>query len=350
MNAEQILQRPVPWLAHADEPILLSRRIRLKRNCAKYPFPPTASLLEKEAVFRDISAAVEKCSPGVDHDTIQLASLGDMGKTLLFERDIIPMDMARSEGARGVILTEGRPAALINGSDHLELYLDCDSNMEDAWEEVNRMDTCIGDELTYAFNETRGFLLSNTREAGTGLQAEFTLHLPGLILTETLHESLSGLTQLGCSAEGKFKRQTDSWGALFTVRAGAYAGDTEREIISRGQSLIARLCEKEEEARVILQREAPLALEDKIYRSVGILSAARTLSIPQMLNLTSNIRLGIDLGIFRQKDAYWLNGVMTDLMQSSIALTQNDDTPTSEGMDRHRADRCRRIMAEISCA
>jgi len=43
-----------------------------------------------------------------------------------------------------------------------------------------------------------------------------------------------------------------------------------------------------------------LELEDKVYRDYGILTNARKLSSDEAINLLSNVKLGVDMGIIKE--------------------------------------------------
>ncbi|ERP38721.1 ATP--guanido phosphotransferase [Chitinivibrio alkaliphilus] len=343
MNMEALVREKPLWLRKTDASALLAVRLKLSRNLEKYPFPSQASLMEKSMVFQEVTTASQRLSP--QYEVLNISSLHDVEKTLLFERDYISLAVTKEDGDRGVALHQSEPIMTVNGENHLALFADVSpACMAEGWKRVNDADTVLGEYLPYAYTDKNGFLLSRVKDCGTGLSVEGTMHLPALVLTDTITDVLSGISQLGCAAEGKFRAGSDAWGALFTVTAGAYAGDTEEEIMAQAEDVFASVAEKEKEARRILMEEAPLELEDKVFRSLGYLKYARLLSISQMLNLTSNIRLGIACGIVDFCSVDTINSITAELMQSSIALSSEIDSPTSDTLDRLRADRARRFL------
>jgi protein arginine kinase len=151
---------------------------------------------------------------------------------------------------------------------------------------------------------------------------------------------------MGFLSEGKFRTGSDSWGALFSIRAGAYVADSEEEILDKSSSIMLSLADREREARKRILKEAPREIEDKVFRSLGILGSARILTIPQLLNLTSNIRLGADCGIV-DISMEKLNTMILECMQSNIALNAPGQKPGKDELDVLRARRARDLTEQL---
>ena len=73
-------------------------------------------------------------------------------------------------------------------------------------------------------------------------------------------------------------------------------GVTEQEIIENIKVVTEKLIEQERKARKFLAKDT-LDLEDTIYRSYGLLSNCRKISLEEAQKLISNVKIGTDLGI-----------------------------------------------------
>ena len=342
------LHRPA-WLEETnnDSAIVLDTRISIQRNIEHIPFPQKASLLEKEHLFESISKVLETTSLlGEKPLYLNLQSLSPIAVTLLFERELITVPLIHGAGDRGVILGENRANISFNTENHLTLFLQSSStSIEKSWQELDALDTALGSELSYAYDESQGFLLNKTDDSGTGLSLSSTLHLPGLLLTNTLHQVLTGVAQAGILAEGKFKEGNDSWGSLFRVTSGAYSGKNEEEILEVHQQCLAEITLREKEARIKLFTEAPLEMEDKIWRSLGVLQNCRLLSIPQLFNLTSALRLGIEENIIENKLSLTsLNSLICSSLQGSVSLLMDSEPSKGSDLDQQRAEIVRTLL------
>jgi len=168
-----IMQRPI-WLTPSatSDTILLSSETTVSRNLDKFPFPNKASLQQKSEIFSSIETAVKKRSIlGESPLPMNLNDVNDLAKTVLFERDFIPIEMINGgEGSRGVILNDYNMSLTINGENHLRLsHFSDGSDLQKSWEMVDTSDTLLGKELTYAYDPSVGFLLSRPDQSGTGL-------------------------------------------------------------------------------------------------------------------------------------------------------------------------------------
>lgn len=345
-----ILNRPA-WLTSSEsegsEHVILSSEVSIQRNLAKFPFPAKCSVQQKSELFKLVTESVQE--RGILGDaplSINLMEVSDIAKTLLFERDFLPMSTIHASGDRGVLVDEKGTVLLINSDNHLKLSSHCEpEQVHETWEKLNTIDTLMGKEFAFAYSGELGFLLSRPDQCGSGLSVTYTLHLPGLVHTGTLEQVLSGATQLGMSGEGKFRHGADCWGALFTLTAGNYIGDSEEEILRNAGEAIAEIVEKEREARDTLFSEAEIEMSDKVWRSYGILRHCRMLSVPQLINLTSTLRLGIERGMdVEGLTVSHIDAMIASSLQGSVALLMENEAKEGSELDIQRAEVVRTIL------
>ena len=351
MELKKLIMNRPHWLSSSErdgnEHIILSKEISLDRNFIDYPFPHKMSQFQKSELFSHVVETI-KDTPYFNKECniINITDISDIAKTLLFERDFITLDMIKGSGDRGVIVCDNNLSFMINCSNHLRIHRPANNNkLQDVWEELSAIDTTIGKELTYAYDSSKGFLMSRPSNAGTGLTVSFTLHLPGLVHTETIEQVLSGAAQLGMRGDGKFKVGHDSWGSIFTLEGGNFIASSEEEIISTSQDIIDSIVEKELEARAKLFSEASIEMLDKIWRSFGVLKYARVLSVPQLINLTSTLRLGIERGVdVHSLTLKHIDSIISSALQGSVTLLMQNKVKDSVELDIQRAEIVRTIL------
>lgn len=350
MELKQLIMDRPAWLncePDAGERVILNTRLDFKRNLAKFPFPSKASLQQKAEIYKEVTGAIESAAVlGEAPLVINLTEVSDIAKTLLFERDYVTLPVIHASGERGIAINETGTIILINGENHIQISQNCPSNsVTSHWEELNLKDTLLGKELTYAFDPAKGFLLNRPDQCGTGLSVSYTLHLPGLVHTETLEQVLSASAQLGMSGEGKFRTGSDSWGSLFTITGGSFAGSSEEEILRNTENAIQEIVTRELEAREKLFQEAFAEMEDKIWRSYGILRYCRMLSVPQLLNLTSTLRLGVEWGLsIDGLTLSHIDAMIASALQGSVALLMEKEAQNSDELDIQRAEVVRTVL------
>lgn len=305
--------------------VVISTRIRLARNLSKRHFPNRANPAERGRVFKEISEAIQKSST-LSH--LEIYNLHGMDKILqqyFVEERMISPDMLRSDGDRGVACDKNRHVnIMINEEDHIRFQcLSSGFLPHETWQTINKIDDEIGQKVVYAFDERKGFLTSCPTNSGTGLRVSFLMHLPGLVLTKAIDPVLLGASQMGISTRGFFGEHSEVVGNFFQMSNQATMGAHEKEFLESTIKTISEVNKHELAAREKLMEDALLQLEDKVYRAYGLLQFARTLSISEFLNLSSAIRLGIELKIFNELTIDELNRITMIIMPAHLQLYKN---------------------------
>jgi protein arginine kinase len=200
---------------------------------------------------------------------------------------------------------------MVNEEDHLRLQAIVSGlDMESAWQNLNRADSELSSRLKFAFSEKYGYLTACPTNVGTGMRVSVLIHLPGLVLTKDIDETLKGVTQIGLSVRGFYGEGTEVLGNLFQISNHTTLGKTEEEIIETISQVIRQIIGFERRACETLLKEARTHIEDKIWRAYGILNHVRLLTSKEFMSLSSAVRLGISLGIIENISMKSLNQLM----------------------------------------
>ena len=329
--------------------VILSQKLFFARNIKKYPFLENTTISEKENIYRDISKAIKKTKifPLNNFVEIRLDGNSPLINVSLFERDIISASAAHSDKIKGIFTCmDGNefPVILANTQNHLDITIYCDNGKEmKALGEINKIDNVLGEELLYAYDSHLGFLSSKPEECGCGFSMETVLHLPGLVMTEEIKETFNGLTVLGAKIEGMFGNEDDCWGAFFRLTTGNYSGYNENEIIQKTKEIQKVLYSAEQKARKRLFKEAGKIMEDKVYRSFGMLKYARTLPISQFLNFISMLRIGCEYNII-PLNIEFLNTMLEKGFFANMLFLFLDKEAKIEFFDEERANLSRLML------
>ena len=97
-----------------------------------------------------------------------------LDRQFLVERQLISREHAESEGARGVAIDRREQVSLmINEEDHLRIQvMHSGLDLQDAWDQIDRIDTFLADRITFAFHPQLGFLTACPTNVGTGRARE----------------------------------------------------------------------------------------------------------------------------------------------------------------------------------
>src|SRR5262249_27073846 len=154
------------------------------RNLADFPFISKATETDRAEIERILHTQVDslRTSGKAPSDLLYLrvSDLPEIDRQFLVERQLISREHAQSDGARAVAIDPAeRFSVMINEEDHLRIQvMHSGLALPDAWDQINRIDDLIEEEVTYAFNERLGYLTACPTNVGTGVRVSVMLHLP----------------------------------------------------------------------------------------------------------------------------------------------------------------------------
>ncbi|MGE5599046.1 MAG: protein arginine kinase [Bacteroidota bacterium] len=277
--------------------VVISSRVRLARNLRGLPFPQHASEAQLLTVINDAAKAASAAKHPLS--LLRLEEIGPVDRLALVEKHLISPQFADYPQNRAVLLREDEAiSVMLNEEDHLRIQTILPGlQLTAAWSLADEMDDIFEACLEYAFDEHRGYLTACPTNVGTGMRASVMLHLPALIMIEQAGKVLSALAHLGFSVRGLYGEGSESHGGIFQVSNQVTLGQTEEETINTLMSAVRQVIEHERAARQALLGEPRLRVEDRLWRSFGLLTTCRLLSSEEALRLLSDVRLGIDLGL-----------------------------------------------------
>jgi protein arginine kinase len=283
---------------HADT--VISSRVRLARNLAGRAFPHRSSPEQASEVIGEVARAIESINKeGGNLEVFRLGELGSLERQVLVEKHLISPQHAQNPLGAVVICPDEEVSIMVNEEDHLRIQcLLPGLQLEEAWAMATRLDDSLENTLTYAFGERRGYITACPTNVGTALRASVMTHLPALVLTNRIGGVIPAISQLGLVVRGLYGEGTEAAGNIFQVSNQVTLGKSEEEIISNLHDISEQIIEQEKAARTSLM-ESRVALEDRVWRSYGILANARSITSEEAIRLWSNVRLGADLGLLQ---------------------------------------------------
>lgn len=293
--------------------IILTSRIRLARNIKNIPFPYLASDSQTEQVLKEVNNVVNSQKEVFsDYMNINLAQLSPLERQLCVEKHIISPQIAKDVRNSVVLLRKDEAVSImINEEDHIRIQcLFPGLQLENTWEMADNIDDVLESGLEYAFNERLGYLTACPTNIGTGMRASLMMHLPGLVITKRINRILSALSQIGLAVRGLYGEGTEVIGNIIQISNQITLGQSEKEIIGNIYGIARQLMEQEETARQELLNEGREKLADRACRAYGILSNARIISSQETIQLLSDLRLGVDLGLTDNLDRKILNQLL----------------------------------------
>lgn len=303
--------------------VVLSSRIRLARNLKDIPFP---NRLNNDN-GKDIVTKVEEAFYINDdfeknYKTFYLWLNDDVINTAFLEKHIISNNLLKNREKAALIIDKDETiSVMINEEDHIRLQsITAGFNLMEAYECINKVDDLLEARLDYAYDEKLGFLTTCPTNLGTGMRASVMLHLPSLTMTKEINGILNTLTQVGMTIRGLYGEGSRAYGNLYQISNQITLGINEFEIIAKLTAVINQVINQEIVSRGQLLKKREYELKDKIFRSLGILNSAILLKEDECLNLLSNVRLGVELGIINDINRITLNNLIINTQPAMMRL------------------------------
>src|SRR5438445_3830413 len=290
--------------------IVISSRIRLARNVAGYNFRSRCTRHQRNALEQKVRQTILESGIAPQTLYVDLEQAPEIDRNLLVERHLISKPHAAAEGARGVAVGENESVAImVNEEDHLRMQvLRSGLQLEEAWEQINKIDDALEQKLDYSFHPRFGYLTACPTNVGTGIRVSVMLHLPALKLTGEIEKVFRAAKELRLAVRGLYGEGTEATGDFYQISNQSTLGKTEEEIISDFRGVvIPKIIDYERHARRTLMDDRTIALDDKISRALGILRSARLIASEETLFLLSHLRMGINLGRVKDIDIRTLN-------------------------------------------
>lgn len=275
---------------------LAASAVGLARNESGRRFPHA----EEAAALEELRTQIVETLTGNQWDRrwriYDLDEMSDVEIVHLVEQGLMTPAFADASGpARGfAVYGQGEASLEINGDDHFRLLgYRTGGRLPGLWSLLSRLDDQLEMVFSYAFDPQWGYLTARPRQAGCGMRAYATLHLPVLTLTGRLAETALELAGNGLAVMPLW----GGAGGIVQVSNVDPLGRSEDEILQQIDEISRNVVEKERSVRKMLVRENPVQTRDQIGRALGVAQHAWTMAFHEAVNLVSAAQVGIELGI-----------------------------------------------------
>lgn len=323
----------------AENNMVLSSRIRLARNFKDIPFPHKLTEERARQVISSVEDAIyTSSSMKSSYKSIYLWQQEDNTCRGFVEKHLIsPKLVGNKEKAAFILDSDETVSIMVNEEDHIRLQtIAAGLNLEEAYNLADKLDNLLEEKLEYAFDEKLGYLTACPTNIGTGLRASVMIHLPALAINNEMDGVYNAVTKVGMTIRGLYGEGSKSEGNLFQISNQVTLGLSEEDIINNLKAVVRQIINQENISREQLVNKYRYELEDKIYRSVGILKSAVILDSKECLNLLSNARMGVEMGIIKDIDLALINTFLVETQPATLQQLANSKL-TEKERDFNRA-------------
>ncbi len=300
--------------------VVISTRIRFARNMKDYPFPCRLNEEKK----RKVASIVKEAALG-GHSAIsdrfkyiQMSELTQEEAVSLVERHLVSPEFISDRQGRGLLLLDDESVSImINEEDHIRIQvIRPNMDLDGAYDLADKIDTLFDEQLSFAFNDKLGYLTQCPTNIGTGMRASLMLHLPALRESGAMGKISVSLAKLGFVIRGMYGEGTDPKGSVYQLSNQVTLGISEKEAINNLRDIAAQIIAQERAAREVMAKN--ISVLDKIFRAYGILQYAKLLSNDECMKLLSDLRFGIEIGVFENIDFDTINHLMIEVQPATL--------------------------------
>ena len=351
MDFDALTRTPGEWLRGTgpQSDVVVSSRIRLARNIAKYPFLTRADSKTRA----DIAAALRDVLDEVNVDGrlryVDVARLDKLDRAVLVERQLISRELAETHGARGVGFgSEENVSVMINEEDHLRLQvLRSGFSIDECWDQADRLDDQIEQQMTYAFSNRHGYLTACPTNVGTGIRVSVMMHLPALVLSKEIQKVYQAMQKISLAVRGLHGEGSQATGDFYQISNQQTLGQSEEGLLAKLREVIDHVISYEQKVRRTLVQEKRQSLHDQIARAHGTLRSAQTISSEETLKLLSSVRLGVHMNLIDDLSIPTLNELFVYTQPAHLQKLRGEELNTDE-RNAARASYIRKRLSNVS--
>ena len=328
--------------------IIISSRVRLARNLKKYNFYNKLSAEDAEKMIEEVKNSIlgSRTVFGEQFKYIPINKLDENEKFSMVERHIISPELMRNNKPCGVLVKDDETISImLNEEDHIRIQaIAAGDNIDEAYDTADKIDNLIEESVEYAFSEKFGYLTSCPTNVGTGLRASYMMHLPQLERTGQIRSLTQAISKFGITVRGIYGEGSEAMGSIYQVSNQVTLGQSEREIIENLKKVVSTIVQREQELEKNAYSRAKDDVEDKVWRSYGILKTARKISAKEAMQMLSNLMEAKNMGVEPMPDVNIRPVELMINIQPAIIQTTNGKDMTPTERDKARADYIRKII------
>ena len=334
MDLQSLTEKSGEWLRGTgpESDIVVSSRIRLARNLAQFPFTSRSDDGTRGEIETMLRQKVDIAMCGRRLRYLNVDDLETLDRQFLVERQLISREHADSTGSRGVgISDEETLSVMINEEDHIRIQvLRSGLSLEDCWNEINKFDDALEEEVTYAFSEKLGYLTACPTNVGTGIRVSVMLHLPALVMTKEIQKVFQALHKISLAVRGLYGEGSQAMGDFYQISNQVTLGKSEDQLIQTLKDVVPNIVDYERRVRTALVKENRQSLHDTVARAYGILRNAQTISSEETMHLLSSVRMGVNLGLIDNLEIPQVNELFIHTQPAHLQKIRNSELDSAE--------------------
>jgi protein arginine kinase len=307
VTVEELAKSEGIWVSEGEvrSDIVLKSSVAFSRNINGYLFGHKLENKSAEEVDSVLIEKIGQISEIYDISIYRLSQLPPNDIRIFFERNFLRQESPsknfivrrngtdRGQDGHVVILAEDQHCFFVlGGRDHIEFAtIQSGFRLDEAYVRGKKIIGDLEKLVGFVFKPGLGYLNADPARLGAGIEISVTLHLAGLTISDRINEVSHQLKNVGIGLRS-------SWlDPYYEVYNKSSTGRAEKILYEDSLGRFEDIIKLEKETRDTVYRENRSSIEDRVWRSYGILLSSRLISLYEALDHLSRLRLGISLGI-----------------------------------------------------
>ncbi len=329
-----------------EQDIVISTQMRFARNLQEFPFPARLDAPRAREIITRVGALLEK-------NGFTRTDFADISRTAAYslaEKHYVSSAFIRESLPHTLFLNEPcNLAVMVCEEDHIHLRSVLPGlNLQDAYDGVCKVETLLDSAFTFAFDSRLGYLSPCPARVGTGLYASVLLSLPLLTEAGRMETLARQAEQSGLIIRGLYREGGQMMGSLYRISNRATLGITEEETLAALEETVRRIMEAERRLRTSTTGAERDKLTDRIRRAEGTLKHAHLLSTGELVDLLSDVRLGVSMGILTDIKVEALTRLLIEGMPATLTLGGESSPQNDHDRDLLRAQVVQNTLMPIA--
>lgn len=305
-----------------DYDVVVSTRVRLARNLVDFPFPLRMTDQQREQVNRKVRDALLNGNSVIskEFEYLEMDKITPAHAQSMVERHLISPQFAKNRAGKALIMLKDESLSImLNEEDHIRIQvIKPGLALKEAYALADKIDDLLDASLNYAFEDDLGYLTECPTNLGTGMRASLMLHLPLLETKGALNDIAQTVSKIGLTVRGTYGEGSKARGSLYQFSNQVTLGISESAAIENLESITRQVIQQERALRKAVEQDVRMA--DRIWRSLGVLSHARTLTASECTDLLSTVRLGVSMGILQGVPLQTIGRLLHEIQPAMIQV------------------------------
>ncbi len=316
-----------------EQDTVISTRVRFARNLSEYPFPSRLNAAGAKEIISKVGGVLEA-------NGFVKTDFSDISRTMaysLMEKHYVSPEFIRESLPHALYLNEPcNLSVMLCEEDHIRLQCILPGfSLKDAYQGACKVEQLLDDRFDLAFDDKLGYLTHCPTNLGTAMRASVMLFLPATTRAGRMEALSARLNQLGLTVRGLYGEGSGADGYLYQISNQVTLGLSEEDTLEKLEDVIRQIIDGERKLRTAVSGEELDRLTDRVMRAEGILRTAHTLTSDEFIKFSSEVRLGVAMGIINDIKVETLTSLLIEVMPATLTLTA-EPAPKSE-LERDKA-------------